>query len=75
MAHRHSRVRKANDNAHVERFNRTIQEECLDQVPKKLPAYQEAIAKYLAYCNGERVHLGIDCLTPLQKLGETIPRS
>ncbi|PIP17804.1 MAG: hypothetical protein COX43_02305 [Parcubacteria group bacterium CG23_combo_of_CG06-09_8_20_14_all_35_9] len=28
ISHRHSRVRKANDNAHVERFNRTIQEEC-----------------------------------------------
>src|SRR3989344_1047393 len=29
--HRHSRVRQANDNAHIERFNRTIQEECLDR--------------------------------------------
>src|SRR5579875_276112 len=26
---RHSRVRRSNDNAHIERFNRTIQEECL----------------------------------------------
>src|SRR3989344_1224583 len=31
--HRHSRVRQSNDNAHIERFNRTIQEECLDRIP------------------------------------------
>lgn len=29
IALRHSRVRKSNDNAHIERFNRTIQEELL----------------------------------------------
>ena len=28
LAHRHSRVRQCNDNAHVERFNRTLQDEC-----------------------------------------------
>jgi len=28
ISHRHSRIRKCNDNAHIERFNRTIQEEC-----------------------------------------------
>ena len=28
--HRHSRVRKSNDNAHIERFNRTIQEKFVD---------------------------------------------
>src|ERR1700693_2614612 len=26
---RHSRLHRPNDNAHIERFNRTIQEECL----------------------------------------------
>ena len=29
---RHSRVRRPNDNAHIERFNRTIQEECVSYV-------------------------------------------
>ncbi len=33
IKHRHGRVRKSNDQAHVERFNRTVQEECLDYVP------------------------------------------
>lgn len=32
IKHRHSRVRQSNDNAHIERFNRTLQEECTDRV-------------------------------------------
>lgn len=73
MIHRHSRVRQANDNAHVERFNRTIQEECLDRVPKDFRSYQKVIKKYLIYYNGERMHMGIDFLTPFKKIAETIP--
>lgn len=73
IAHRHSRVRKSNDNAHIERFNRSIQEESLDHVPKEFSAYRKAIKQYLAYYNGERSHMGIDFLTPLQKLAESIP--
>ena len=66
IPHRHSRVRQSNDNAHVERFNRTIQEECLDKVPKTLYSYQRAIKKYLLYYNGRRLHLGINLKFPLQ---------
>lgn len=73
VTHRHSRVRQANDNAHVERFNRTIQEECLDRVPKDFASYRKAIKKYLVYYNGERMHMGINFLTPLKKIAETIP--
>lgn len=40
MAHRHSRIRQLNDNAHLERFNRTIQEECLARVPRTLRSWQ-----------------------------------
>ena len=36
MVHRHSRVRTPNDNAHLERFSRTIQEECIRRLPKKI---------------------------------------
>lgn len=73
ISHRHSRVRQANDNAHVERFNRTIQEECLDHVPKDFCSYRRVIKNYLAYYNGRRMHMGINFLTPLQKIAETIP--
>lgn len=64
--HRHSRVRKPTDNAYVERFNRTIQEECLQRVPKTLIAYQKAIPDYLNYYNHERPHMGINMQTPNQ---------
>ena len=66
MVHRHSRVRQSNDNAHVERFNRTIQEECLDRVPHIIKKYRVAIIKYLAYYNTERLHMGIKYKTPLE---------
>ena len=64
IEHRHSRVRQSNDNAHIERFNRTIQEECLDQVPHTIKKYRMAILKYLRYYNTERLHMGIKYKTP-----------
>lgn len=66
-AHRHSRVRTPNDNAHLERFNRTLQEECLDHVPTNISAYQKAIAEYLPYYNNERLHMGLNYETPLER--------
>lgn len=63
--HRHSRVRKSNDNAHIERFNRTLQEECLNKVRQNPKSFQKAIVEYLPYYNNERLHLGINYSTPL----------
>ena len=65
-AHRHSRVRRPNDNGHVERFIRTLQEECLNKVPATPWDYQKAINDYLPYYNNERLHMGINLLTPTQ---------
>lgn len=64
ISHRHSRVRKANDNGHIERFNRTLQEECLNKVNYNPESFQKAINEYLPYYNNERLHLGINYLTP-----------
>jgi transposase InsO family protein len=66
IRHRHGRVGKSNDQAHVERFNRTVQEECLDYVPNNLVSLQEALIKYLSYYNNERTHMGINYLVPVQ---------
>lgn len=66
IQHRHSRVRQSNDNAHVERFNRSVQEECLDFVPHHLERYREALLEHLPYYNSERLHMGIGFKTPLQ---------
>jgi len=66
--HRHSRVRKANDNAHVERFNRSIQEECLDQTTHTIFDFRKAIKSYLYYYNNERLHMGLNFKTPQEVL-------
>jgi len=66
--HRHIRVRKPNDNAHIERFNRTIQEECILRLPHRLDIWEREIPDYIRYYNTDRPHMGIDWLTPVQKL-------
>lgn len=66
LAHRHSRVRKPSDNGYVERFNRTLQEECLKDIPQTFRAYQRAIPEYLHYYNNERLHLGLQLTTPFK---------
>ena len=74
VAHRHSRVRQCNDNAHVERFNRTLQDVCLTGVVRSIPTFKRALAAYLPYYNSERMHMGIDFKTPVQML-QVLPRS
>ena len=66
MAHRHSRVRTPNDNAHLERFNRTIQEECISKIPRSLKTWKKEIPIYLRYYNFERPHMGINYQTPIE---------
>lgn len=64
MAHRHSRVRRPNDNAHLERFNRTIQDECLSRISRNLRSWRREIPEYLHYYNYERPHMGLNMQTP-----------
>jgi transposase InsO family protein len=66
ILHRHSRVRKPNDNSYVERFNRTLQEECLDKVPVDVRTFNRVLPMYLIYYNTERLHMGINFKTPNQ---------
>jgi len=71
IRHRHTRVRKPTDNAHLERFNRTIQTECI-RYPDNIEKMNEGIKSYLEYYNNERIHMGINYLTPAQKLAEVL---
>lgn len=66
--HRHSRVRQPNDNGHLERFNRTIQEEFLKKLPTDVGTINKQLPEYLNYYNNERLHLGINLKTPNQVL-------
>ena len=68
IQHRHSRVRQKDDQAHIERFNRTVQEECLDRVVHSVASFKKALPEYLRWYNGERSHMGINYQTPLEVL-------
>lgn len=77
LRHRHSRVRMPNDNAHVERFNRTIQEECRKPIIKyrtDLNKLNREIMKYMRYYNNERLHMGLGFKTPSEAC-QMFPRS
>ncbi|HYC34712.1 MAG TPA: integrase core domain-containing protein [Candidatus Paceibacterota bacterium] len=62
--HRYTRIGKPNDNAHIERFNRTLQEECLDHQERRVSVLNKALKQYLPYYNEKRLHLGINLKTP-----------
>lgn len=64
--HRYTRIGKPNDNAHIERMNRTLQEECLDKEKRTPRAYNRALKLYVPYYNQQRLHLGIGLRTPSQ---------
>ena len=64
--HRYTRIGKPNDNAHIERVNRTIQEECLDKLPNDVKKINCKLKKYLQYYNYERLHLSLNLKTPSQ---------
>lgn len=64
IALRHSRVRKCNDNAHIERFNRTLQDECLGKYPMRSTVTKTKLKAYLRYYNAERKHMGINLKRP-----------
>ncbi len=65
ILHRHSRVRKPNDNSYVERFNRTLKEECLRILPRDVKIFNRAMPTYWSYYNTERLHMGIEFQTPI----------
>jgi transposase InsO family protein len=68
---RHTRLHRPNDNAHIERFNRTIQTEAIGHYWRKsvpLQHQRDTLTAYLGYYNTKRVHLGLQLRTPLEML-------
>lgn len=72
IPYRHSRVRRPNDNAHIERFNRTIQEECFRGLRPRAETARWVLEEYLRYYNEARLHLGINLLTPIQVVAKVL---
>lgn len=68
IIHRHIHVRSPNENGHLERFNRTIQEECLRRTARSLRNWQREVPEYLRYYNTERPHMGINMQTPQEAM-------
>jgi transposase InsO family protein len=71
MSVRHTRLGRPNDNAHIERFNRTIQEECLGSTityKTTTKHIQGKLDRYLEFYNFKRVHLGLQLRTPAEML-------
>jgi len=66
--HRHSRIRTPSDNGHLERFNRTLQEECLSQVPRSLNRWKKEIPEYLLWYNTGRPHMALNMKSPIEVL-------
>lgn len=69
--HRHNHPRSPNENGHLERFNRTIQEE----MPKEGLCFAIArdIPVFIEWYNTKRPHLALNCKTPSEML-RAIPR-
>jgi len=70
IALRHSRVRQCNDNAHIERFNRTLQDELLGKYPTRDLVTQAKLNAYLRYYNTQRKHMGINLKRPSDLLAQ-----
>lgn len=66
MSHRQTRVRTPTDNGHVERFIRSLQDECLHKIPRTMEAWKKEIPEWIRYYNTERPHMGINFKTPLE---------
>lgn len=66
---RHTRLQRPNDNAHIERFNRTIQQELLSPMTNET-TITGRLEYYLIYYNWHRRHLGINGKSP----GQLLPR-
>lgn len=64
VSHRHSRARTPTDNGHIERFIRTLQDECLHRISRNFRIWQKEIPEYLRYYNQERPHMGLNFKTP-----------
>lgn len=65
---RHSRVHKPNDNAFIERFNRTVQEEGLRKLFPNPKTIHPELKSYLAYYNEQRLHSSLQYRTPQEVL-------
>ena len=67
IIHRHTRIHRPNDNAHIERFNRTLREECIGEhmsCHETRETINQKLSSYIDYYNNKRLHLSLQRRTP-----------
>ena len=72
-----ARPHRPNDNAHIERFNRTLRKECIGNYMsshRTLDYVQNKLDKFLDYYNYNRIHLSLNCKTPANVKEEMLQR-
>lgn len=65
-------------NSVVERFNRTVQEECIarsDELYCDEGAFEKSLTKYLYWYNYKRPHYALGYMSPIQFINSSIPKS
>lgn len=65
-------------NGVVERFNRTVQEECIkrsDEMYYNQAFFKQKLIKYLHWYNHQRPHYSLNYLSPIQFINQKIPKS
>jgi len=65
-------------NGVVERFNRTIQEECIkrsDELYYDTNKFEKKLTKYLYWYNYQRPHYALGYMSPMQFINSNIPKS
>ena len=68
ISHRHSRVRRPTDNSYVERFIKTLQNDCLHRVPTTYKHWKKSIPEFIQYYNTQRPHMALNFKTPREWL-------
>lgn len=74
----YSRVKTPTDNAVLERFNRTIQEEFVDLTDvgfEEIQPFNQRLTDWLEEYNSIRPHQALDYLTPLEYIDRVLPMS
>lgn len=65
-------------NGVIERFNRTVQEECIlrnDEIYYDVSAFKEKLVKYLSWYNYQRPHSSLHYVSPMTFINTMIPKS
>jgi transposase InsO family protein len=78
MPLRHTRLGRPNDNAHIERFNKTVQVECLGStigISTPITHMQAKLDNFLHYYNYKPVHLSLQYKVPAAVATDMLQRS